>query len=136
MTSASPPVDDATLRAAGDEVVRLLRARDYASIAQRHGYLLAHGTPPATAIRVDVEAALAQARTTMDALGVASHDLVRYEPNDTGLLAVLEIQWPAPEKTRGLLVALVVLQGEGAPRIQLEDIGAWDEDPSSHDEAS
>jgi hypothetical protein len=115
--------DEASLREAGMDAMRLLRSGQYAALAQQHGYALAYGRPVAAAIEEDHRAALAQLHVDVDALGEPSFEVVRYEPNDSGLLGALEATCLAREDA-GLLVDLVVTHA-GGPRITLEEIGAF-----------
>lgn len=115
--------DEAALRDAGTDALRLLRSGDYAALARQYGYALAHGRPVAAAIEEDHRAALAQLGLGSDALGEPSFEVVQYEPNDSGLLGALEVTCLAREGA-GLLFDLVVTHA-GGPRITLEEIGAF-----------
>lgn len=84
---------------------------------------MASGRPLPAAIAEDFRAALATLEIAPDALGVPAFELVRYEPNESGLLGALECTCPARDGA-GLLVDLVVTDA-GGPRITLEDIGAF-----------
>lgn len=107
--------DQATPRPLADlgaRAVQLLCAGDFSALAQQFGYALAYDRDPATAIREEL--ALSLAEIGASALGSPPNALPSvsyFEPNDTGLFALVEQRIPADGNGHVLLELVVSAQG-------------------------
>jgi len=115
-------MDEVSLAASGREAVELLRSGNIAALADRFGYALAFDRDAATAIRDDL------ATCSLDAanFGIPDSDAdvtVKYfEPNATGILALIECRFRTHRGTQALLE--LVVSGQGDERhVTLEQIG-------------
>lgn len=112
--------DETTLASFGKEAAALLMQRDYASLANRFGYALAYGRELAVAIEEDYERAAATPfETNPDS--VPSVEVRYFNPNSSGLFAVVECVVPVAEKS-AVLLELVVTGSAEEKHITVEDI--------------
>lgn len=108
-----------------DEAAQLLSTGDFHALASKFGYALAFERDPATAIRDDLSAILAE-------LGAASFgppsslpSVRRFAPNDTALIASVEQRIPT-NNGRHVLIELVVSEHAAERHLVLEQISAAD----------
>lgn len=103
----------------------MLSSADIDSLANRFGYALAYGREPAAAIREDLARCLAEVGSAalVSSLMPSSVKVKYFEPNDSGLFALVECIAPTDNGSK-LLVELVVTGDEANRHITLEDISA------------
>ena len=108
--------DERSLAAFGAEAVRLLCSDAIQVLAGRFGYALAFDRPPATAIREDLAACLAELHANSLVLSTKhSPATVKYfRPNDSEFFAIVECLVPADNGT-DLLLELIVM-GNGSDK--------------------
>jgi hypothetical protein len=115
-------LEKGSLAALGVEVVQLLCAGKFSDLAERFGYALAFEREPATAIEEELALCLVELQAT--ALTPIDNHIPKvsyFKPNDTGLVALIELMVPA-NNGRGVLVELIVT-GKGAERhVTLEQL--------------
>lgn len=96
MQITNSQIDDAALKAIGQDVAHLLCAGEVDALAARFGYAVALGRGPATAIREDLAECLGQ----VGAIGLARNlefgcDVKFFAPNSSNLFAIVECVIPA-----------------------------------------
>lgn len=98
----------------------MLMRRDYSGLVRRFGYALAFDRAPAAAIEADFLSAVASPHSVRG--DIPPPTVVKYfEPNDTGLFAVVECIVPvAPGEA--VFLALIVTERGDEKHITLEDI--------------
>ena len=118
-------IDEASLSRFGEEVVSLLKKRDFLSLADRFGYASAFETPPATAIEADLQRSIAerQALPAEQNAVVASIVVKYFQPNETGLLALVECVFDAA-KGCPILAELIVTSDGKDQYVTLEEISS------------
>jgi hypothetical protein len=118
-------MDTTSLAALGAEAVRLLCSGNISTLASRFGYALAYGREPAAAIQEDLRSCLSELRSASLAptLEHPAATVKYFDPNDSGLLAVVECLALA-ENGAGVLVELVVTGNESERHVTLEQISA------------
>jgi hypothetical protein len=94
--------------------------QDFLGLASQFGYALAYGRDPAAALKADyAEAAASPIKIQVDE---RTSILVKYfQPNDTGLIAVVECTVPIVEGN-AVLLELIVTGNDEARHITVEDI--------------
>jgi hypothetical protein len=118
------PLDTKTLAALGVEALRLLYDGNIADLAARFGYALAYQREPARAIQDDLKLCLAELGASSLQAPLDPEPKVKYfEPNDTGLLAVVECLALADNGSR-VLIELIVAGNDAETHVTLEDISA------------
>src|SRR5271167_675659 len=85
-------IDEVSLCRLGEEVVSLLKKRDFPSLADRFGYALAFERQPATAIEEELQTCIAasQGLPEQQDAEIASIVVKYFRPNDSGLFALVE----------------------------------------------
>lgn len=98
----------------------MLMRHDYLGLANRFGYALAYGREPAAAIKTDF---LGAAASPISIVSEAPPSIVvkYFEPNSTGLFAVVECTVPVADGAAVLLELIVTGTGE-EKHITVEDI--------------
>jgi len=116
-----PPdqIDEASFLRFGGEAVSLLKKRDFQTLADQFGYIMAAGRSPVAAIKSDFESCLAERRASpTDSSSMA----VKYfNPNSANLFAVVECVFATSEGCP-VLAELVVTSSEGNKYVFLEQI--------------
>lgn len=98
----------------------MLMRKDYSGLANRFGYALAYGREPAAAIESDF------LRAAASPINRQREIVVKYfEPNSTGLFAVVECTVPVAEGA-AVLLELIVGGRDEEKQIALEDISGVD----------
>ncbi len=116
--------DEAALPKMGYEAVRLLCSGEIRVLAARFGYALAFGREPEIAIREDLAECLRQFESQRPTLDVNfSREVTFFQPNDTGLFALVSCVVPT-SNGRDVLVELVVTSNGANKYVTLEDISA------------
>ncbi len=116
-------MDAMSLSDLGAEAISFLCSRDFRTLADRFGYALAFDRDAAKAIEEDLAECLAESRGEV----FASRDMrplatvTFFDPNTTGLFAVVECALPTDDAP-GLLVELVVTARGGHKHLTLEQI--------------
>lgn len=114
--------DESFLIALGEEASSLLVGHDYAGLASRFGYALAHDRSPAAAIEADFMSAVASPITVASGAYLPPAITVKYfSQNTTGLFAVVECPVPVADKAAVLMELIVAGKGE-EKHITVEDI--------------
>ena len=104
----------------GKEASTLLMLHDFNGLASRFGYALANGRAPVVAIEADYRRALESPHKISQ--GQEPSIAVKFfQPNNTGLFAVVESMMPVSHEAAVLLALIVTSSGE-AKHITLEDI--------------
>jgi hypothetical protein len=113
MKISDSQTDENSLAAFGAEAVRLICSGDVQVLADRFGYALAFGRAPATAIREDLAACLAELHANNLVLVTKnSPATVKYfRPNDSEFFAIVECLAPADNGTELLLELIVIGNG-------------------------
>jgi hypothetical protein len=116
--------DEASLAQLGAEVARLLKEEKHAELAARFGYALARGKDPARVIQSEVtECFWRSARVVGFSKNLSPAIVVKYfEPNDTGLFALVECTVPLLNGVGGVLAELVVTTMGNDRHVFLEQI--------------
>jgi hypothetical protein len=107
-------IDEASLSRLGEEVVSLLKKRDFSSLADRFGYALAVERQPATAIEDDLRTSIAACEGLSDQQNaVMASVVVKYfNPNDSGLFALVECIFDAGKGCPVLAELIVSTDGK------------------------
>jgi hypothetical protein len=108
----------------GSHAIQLLCSGDFSALAQKFGYALAYDRDPASAICDELASSLAEIGAF--ALGSPPNEppSVRYfEPNDTGLFALVQQRIPTDGNGHVLLELIVSAQGADK-HIVLEQVSA------------
>jgi hypothetical protein len=123
MQISDSQTDEASLAAFGVDAIRLLCAGDIAAVADRYGYAIALGREPSSAIREDLASCLSEihAASLLPAPTVTTASVKYFEPNDSGLFALVQAMAPA-ENGAGILVELVVTTKETHMHVSLEQL--------------
>ena len=122
MKLQSDQLSESFLRQLGGEVVCLLRAADFSTVAERFGYALAFGRDPAQVIAEDLQHCVGEgAGGANDARNEASVAVKFLAPNDIGLRAVVECRFSGPENCP-VLAELIVTRDTTAYFVTLEQI--------------
>jgi hypothetical protein len=118
-------IDQASLAHLGEEVVSLLQQRDFLALADRFGYALAFGKPPATAIADDLQRSMAerQALPTEQNVVAPSIGVKYFQPNETGLFALVECVFDAAPGCP-LLAELIVTSNGKDQYVTLEEVSS------------
>lgn len=109
--------DEKALTALGAKASRMLAQHDYAGLAREFGYALSHGREIAAAIEADYLGAVA---SPYEHVGSESVVVRYFEPNTTGLFAVVECLVPVANRAAVLLELTVT--GEAERYVTIEDI--------------
>ena len=112
-------IDEASLTNLGKEACAMLTNHDYSGLANRFGYALAYNRLPAAAIEEDFMLA-SSSPYRMEENKTPSIRVKYFEPNDTGLYAVVECDAPISSKESVALELIVT--GKAAKYITLEGI--------------
>lgn len=116
-------LDEHTLSKFGEEACQLFIARDFRVLADTFGYALAYDRDIAAAIEADFEHCLSGhcsqhggQNSTIESVTVR-----HFQPNDTGLLAVVECVLVVGQEAR-VLVELIAAKNGESKSFYLEDI--------------
>jgi hypothetical protein len=112
------------LEALGLQATQLLCSGDFSTLAKQFGYALAYDRDPASAIREELSTSLAELGAS--ALGPPPSSLPSvsyFNPNDTGLLALVEQRIPTDNKHHILLELIVSTDGSDK-YVVLEQVSA------------
>jgi hypothetical protein len=120
MELAPGDIDACILERIGYEALEMLRQRDFGRMAERFGYTLAYGRELADALQNDSQPS---------ADSVLRHQLPKeptvvvkyFDPNDVGLLAVVECIAPQVEGG-AVLIDLVVTSSGSRKWVTIEDV--------------
>lgn len=112
-------LDEPSLTKFGEEACRLFIARNFRGLADGFGYALAYDRGTAAAIEADFERCLS-GHSSQD-LKVESVTVKHFQPNDTGLLAVVQCVLTIGQEAR-VLVELIAAQNGECKNLYLEDI--------------
>lgn len=105
-------VDDAALKAIGQDVVQLLRSGEIDVLAARFGYALAYGRDLAVAIREDLAECLEQIGSAGLARDAEFDCQVKFlAPNSSSLVAVVECAIPARNGDEVLVEVVITSNG-------------------------
>jgi len=118
------------LAAFGHEAAELLSSGDFYALATKCGYALAFERDPATAIRDDLSAVLAELGASSLGPPLSLPSVSRFKPNDTALIALVEQRIPA-NNGRHVLLELVVTAHAADRHLVLEQISAADGAPAN-----
>lgn len=113
------------LTAIGQELVHLLKKRDYGVIVERFSYALAGNRPHAQALACDVEACLCnEDRSAHFALAAQARIVVNYfkQPNSSNLFGLVECYIPLDHDHGELLATLIVTTENQQYYVELEDV--------------
>ena len=123
MQISASQTDEASLAAFGVDAIRLLCAGDIAAVVDRYGYAIALGREPSDAIRDDLASCLSEVRAAslLPAPEVTTASVKYFEPNDSGLFALVQAVAPA-KNGAGILVELVVTTEEAHLHVSLEQL--------------
>ena len=113
------------LAAFGREAAQLLCSGDFSALARQFGYALAFERDPATAIRDDLSAILAELGASSLGPPLSLPSVSRLTPNDTALVASVEQRIPT-NNGRHVLLELVVSALAADRHLVLEQISAAD----------
>jgi hypothetical protein len=115
--------DKASLSHLGQEAVTLLKNRDFQSLADRFGYVLAYGRNPATAIDEGLRSCLAEFHATPNRQEPLepSIDVKYFKPSDDNLIAVVECFFATAEGCP-ILAELIVTSLGDEKHITLEQV--------------
>lgn len=118
-------LDEPSLTKLGEEAGRLFIARDFQRLAATFGYALAYNRDTAEAIEADFEYCLAGRCTTQSKHSptVESVTVKNFQPNDAGLLSVVECILSIDKNARVLIELIAAKNGENK-NLYLEDINA------------
>jgi hypothetical protein len=118
-------LDKPSLSKFGEDACRLFVARDFRGLADTFGYALAYNREIASAIEADFEHCLSGNCTSRSEHGspVESITVRSFQPNDTGLLWVIECVLLVDKSARVLIELIVAKNGENK-NLYLEDINA------------
>jgi len=112
------------LAAFGIEAVNLLCCGKFSDLAERFGYALAFDRNPMKAIEQDLACCLNELQAVALApLGRNAPKVSYFQPNDTGLVALLELLVPT-NNGQQVLVELVVTGNGSELHITLEELSA------------
>ena len=116
--------DASSLADLGSVATRLLCSGDFTALAAQFGYALAYDRDPAAAIREELVLSLAELGASALVLSPDQPPSVSYfEPNDTGLFALVEQYIPTDRTGHVLLELIVSSQGSGK-HVVLEQVSA------------
>jgi hypothetical protein len=109
----------------GEEACRLFIARDFQGLADKFGYALAYNRDLAAAIEADFDHYLSSHSASRNAQRstVKSVTVMYFQPNDTGLLAVVECVLVVDKGAR-VLIELIAAKNRENLSLYLEDINA------------
>jgi hypothetical protein len=99
-------INELSLSGFGEEACRLFIARDFRGLAEKFGYALAYNRDLAAAIEADFDSCLSgnsESRNEQGAI-VKSITVKNFQPNDTGILAVVECVLVVDDGARVLVV--------------------------------
>lgn len=116
-------LDKQTLSKFGEEACRLFIARDFQALADTFDYAMAYDRNIAAAIEADFEDCLSghcPSPGTQDAI-VKSITVKNFQPNDAGLLSVIECVL-AVDREAQILIELIVAKNSENTNLYLEDI--------------
>jgi hypothetical protein len=113
------------LAAYGHKAAQLLCSGDFSALAKQFGYALAFERDPATAIRYDLSAILAELGASSLGPPLSLPSVSRLKPNDTALVASVEQRIPT-NNGRHVLLELVVSAHAADRHLGLEQISAAD----------
>lgn len=122
MKFADDQFNEQFLTSLGEEAGRLLCRRECDTLADVFGYAIARGWPMADAIRQDVTESLRAAGGELRLNATPKTSIKWFEPNDTGLLAVIECELPVDGGSGNVLIELVVTATPGWKHITLEQV--------------
>jgi hypothetical protein len=122
MKFADGQFNEEFLTSVGEQAVRLLHGREYDALADKFRYALARGRPTAVAIRQDVAESLRAAGGELRSNATPKTSISWLEPNDTGLLAVIECKLPVDGGTGNVLIELVVTATPESKHVTLEEV--------------
>jgi hypothetical protein len=107
----------------GEEVVSLLKKRDFPSLADRFGYALAFERQPATAIEEELETCIAACHGLSDQQSAVFASIVvkYFNSNESGLFALVECIFDAA-KGCPILAELIVSSDGKDKYVTLEQI--------------
>jgi hypothetical protein len=109
-------IDEASLSRFGEEVVSLLKKRDFSTLANRFDYAFTFERPTATALEEDLQTSIAACQgSSKNQDPVTASIVVKYfRPNKSGLFAVVESLFDA---TKGCpVLAELIVSSDGKDR--------------------
>ena len=117
--------DEASLLEFGREVVSLLVKRDFQSLVNRFGYVMASGTSPIIALETDFQFCIAEFHASSEQhRPVVPSMVVKYfKPNNSGLLALVECVF-AIEEGCPLLAELILTSSGEDKHVFLEQVSS------------
>lgn len=116
--------DEASLSAFGWEATRLLRAGEIEMLTEHYGYALAFDRDPVAAIRQDLATSLSEVGSA--GLAQTGDEDIRvsyFNPNDTGLLGLVQCIVPT-DNGKHILLELVVTSNGAETHVTLEQLSA------------
>jgi hypothetical protein len=118
-------LDKLSLVKFGEEACRLFIAGDFQGLADTFGYALAYNRDLAAVIESDFDHCLSGHSTSHGAQGstIESVTVKNFQPNDTGLLSVVECVLSVDKDARVLIELIAAKNGENT-NLYLEDINA------------
>ncbi len=118
-------LDKSSLSKLGEEACRLFIARDFHGLATAFSYAIAYDRDIASAIEADFEHCLSDRATSHNEqpLTIDSVTVKNFQPNDTGLLSVVECVLQVDKKVRVLIEFIAAKNGENI-NLYLEDMNA------------
>jgi len=120
-------LDKLSLSKFGEEVCQLFIARDFQELAKSFSYALAYNRDTASAIEADFDYCLSSRNIPQSkyVATVESITVKNFQPNDTGLLSVVECILSVNKNARILIELIVAKDGENK-NLYLEDMNAVD----------
>ena len=118
-------IDEAPLSRLGEEVVSLLKKRDFSTLADRFDYTFTFERPPAKAIEEDLQTniAVCQGSSNNQNPVIASIVVKYFRPNKSGLFAVVECIFDAAKGCP--ILAELIVSSDGKDRyITLEEVSS------------
>ena len=117
-------INDTDLIKFGEEVINLIRGKEYKELANRFGYALAYGKDPSTVIKNEIDMCLSQLGDYSELTETISKEIIvkYFENNDTGLVAVVECSLSMENSAGEMLVELIVTRKDGENYVTLEQI--------------
>lgn len=109
----------------GGELVRMIKDRDYHSIAERFAYALAYDRPILDAIVADIDFCLVgEERSATICQASEANILVSYfkQENGSNLIGLVECFMPLNQDTGKLLATLIITASDQEYHVCLEDI--------------
>ena len=117
--------DPESLSDVGLQAARLLCSGDVSTLADRYGYALAHGREAGAAIEEELRRCLKELGTAslMDTVPDQTVAVRYFEPNDTGLFAIIEC-FVLAQNGGKVMLDLIVTNKDADKYVTLEEIRA------------